>query len=97
MACVPTPTQLDDAPELAVLAALDTALDAAANMLVAMHSELRSGSPLDDELPLRPAVWVAYELTDRAHALRDAIRRYRIAVAIPYPRCPPCNAMAKDF
>ena len=25
MACVPTPTQLDDAPELAVLDALDTA------------------------------------------------------------------------
>jgi|APFre7841882630_1041343.scaffolds.fasta_scaffold460135_1 hypothetical protein len=97
MACIPTPDQLDDAPELAVLAVLEHALDAAANAVVAMHPELRSGCPLDDELPKNPAVWVAYELTDRARTLRDAIRRYRVAVTIPCPRCPSCNALAKGF
>ena len=97
MPSAPTPDQLDVAPELAVLAVLEIALHTAANTLVAMHSELRSGSPLDGELPCHPAVWVAYELTDRAHSLREAIRRYRIAVAIPCPRRPSGSAIAKDF
>jgi hypothetical protein len=93
----PTPDQLDDAPELAVLAVLEPALQATASALIAMHPELRSGCGLDDKSPRHPAVWVAYELTDRARALRDTIRRYRIALEIPCPRCPSCNAPAKDF
>jgi len=97
MPSAPTPDQLDAAPELAVLAVLESALDAAANTLVATHPGLRSGSPLDDELPRDPPVWVAYELTDRAHALRAAIRRYRIAVTIAWPRCPSCSATPRDF
>jgi hypothetical protein len=97
MDSIPTPDQLDDAPELAVLAVLESALDAATTAVIAMYPELRSGCPLDHELPRNPAVWVAYELTDRAHALRDAIRRYRIAITIPCPRCSSCNALVKGF
>ena len=97
MPSAPTPDELDAAPELAVLAVLESALDAATNTLVATHSELRSGSPLDEELPPNPAVWVGYELTDRAHALRAAIRRYRVAITIACPRSAARNAMARDF
>lgn len=96
MAYIPTPSHLDDAPELAVLAVLEPALEATTSAVIAMHPELRSGCSLDDQLPRNPAVWVAYDLTERARALRDAIRRYRIALAIPCPRCPTCNTPLKE-
>lgn len=97
MKSAPTPDQLDDAPQLAVLAVLELCLGAAVSAIIAMHPELRSGNGLEDEQPRRPAVWVGHELIGQSHALRDAIHRYRIALEIPCPRCHSCNALSKDF
>jgi hypothetical protein len=68
------PKQVHQAPELLVLAHLDTALWTLDIALVAAHPELLDelARPRD-----RPSLKAARLLSDRAHALRRAIERYR--------------------
>ena len=74
---LPTPDELNDAPELAVLAVLDTAIEAAARALVVTHPEL-----WDDWGPRckQEPVVSACRLLSRAHKLQAALDRYRRAV-----------------
>ena len=77
---IPTPGDLADAPELAILAALDRTLDLAAAALACEYPELAD--------PERPywlgspprAVPAAVTLLRRAHQLQRALRTYRKAV-----------------
>lgn len=73
----PTPPELAENPELAVLALLDAALDLAVSALLALYPELA-----DPERPYwirrpSPDLDRAATLTRRAHALQDAIAAYR--------------------
>lgn len=73
----PTPPDLAENPELAILTLLDTALDLAVGALLALYPELA-----DPERPYwigAPSVACdrAAGITTRAHSLRDAIARYR--------------------
>jgi len=77
---IPTPDDLADSPELAILAALDHTLELAASALACAHPEL-----LDPERPywLGPptrAVTVAQTLVRRTRGLQRALRAYREAV-----------------
>jgi hypothetical protein len=77
----PTPPDLAESPELAVLALLDATLDLAVSALLALYPELAD--------PERP-YWIdgpsaarnrAQTIATRAHALRDAIAAYRRTLA----------------
>ena len=79
---IPTPDDLDDAPELAILAALDHTLELAASALACAHPEL-----LDPERPYwlgspTRAVTTAQTLVCRTRRLQRALRAYRNAVEI---------------
>ena len=73
----PTPPDLAESPELAVLALLDAALELAVSALLALYPEIAD--------PERP-YWIdapsaardrAATITSRAYSLRDALARYR--------------------
>jgi hypothetical protein len=72
---IPTPTDLDDHPELAVLAVLDAALHASVFAVIAVHPPLRDHDPRTGHLP--DSHWVASVLIPLAHQLQDAIAGYR--------------------
>ena len=75
----PDPADLFQSPELAVLAALDGALRAAAAALYAANPELLGDGP-----PARvahpPQVWIADALVGRARDILADLERYRTAV-----------------
>lgn len=71
-----TPDDLDQAPELAVLAVLDASLDQAVLALIAQHREVTDS---DDLVGLPPVTWLADVLASAAEHLRHLIERYRIA------------------
>lgn len=74
---MPTPYELGVDPELAVLAVLDTALEATARALISAYPSL-----CDDERPpskTEPDV-SAYRLLQSANKLQTAIARYREAL-----------------
>ena len=88
---MPIPPQLDDAPELAVLAVLDTALEASALALFA------SDPGLYDDWRVRPRVEPqisAYRLLSRIGKLQVAVARYREEV-LREP--PPALSAAPDL
>jgi hypothetical protein len=70
------PDNLDEAPELAVLAVLDATLDQSILALIAQHRELVES---DDLVGLPPVVWVADLLTSAARHLQHLLERYRLA------------------
>jgi len=79
---MPTPDDLVDAPELAILAALDRTLDLAVRALVCEHPELT-----DPERPywLRPTsrmALAAKTLVDQTTDLKHALIDYRESVEI---------------
>lgn len=76
---LPTPDDLDHAPELAVLAVLDSALATAQTTLLWTHAELRSG---DDACPhpQTAALWVARAMLPMLGVLGQQIERYRQAL-----------------
>lgn len=82
ISAIPTPDELDDNPELAVLSALDANLMAARSALLAAWGELRSGNGLDQELPAHPAVWLAAQLIADADAMSESLVRYRTALQV---------------
>jgi hypothetical protein len=79
---IPTPDDLDQSPELAVLAVLDAVIESARSALVASHAELRSGNGLDNEMPSHPAVWIASALLDQFDTLQSSLERYRTALRL---------------
>ena len=74
---VPTPRQLNQCPELGVLALLDLALDLATRELVAVHPLLIADDPpywlADDS----PPGHVARLMLPTIHQLRDSLKEYR--------------------
>jgi hypothetical protein len=78
---IPTPAELDEAPELALLHALDEILDLVPRVLVAAHPELA-----DPDAPF----WVreaprttrkANDIVATTHRLQQHLRDYRTAIA----------------
>jgi len=84
---LPTPDDLDNGPELAILAVLETALRTASTVLISIHPELRSGMGLDDSLPSAPVVWIAENLIQQADLLELLVDRYRAALRVPLSFC----------
>jgi hypothetical protein len=77
---IPTPDEIDRAPELAILAALDHTLELAAAALACAHPELcdpERPSWLDS--PTRSTA-IAKTLVQRTRRLQRALRAYRRAV-----------------
>jgi hypothetical protein len=74
------PTELLDAPELAILAVLDETLQQTIYALFAAHPELVSGDSLEAYRDVTPEAWLADAIYNHANALQYAIERYRGAV-----------------
>ena len=71
-----TPDDLDQAPELAVLAVLDATLDQAVLAVIAQHREITDSNGL---VGLPPVAWVADQLTVAMRDLHRILLRYREA------------------
>ena len=79
---VPTPYDIADAPELALLHALDEILDLLPRTLVAAHPELG-----DPEAPFRAretsrTLRKANDIVATAHRLQKHLRAYRAAITL---------------
>jgi hypothetical protein len=79
MNSLPDPQALDEAPELAALAVLDTALAVASNALFAAHRELQFGHFAELDSPGLQA-FAADALLLHIHALQSALTRYFAAL-----------------
>ena len=75
---IPTPQQLDNAPELAVLVALDAVLRAAEFAVIAVHPPMRDADGTAHEDP-PDSYWVATVLVTLAGQLHQAIGAYHAA------------------
>jgi hypothetical protein len=84
----PTPPEIERAPEVALLAALDHALDIAAAAVVAAHPNLLDDEPAYRHLD-RPEMKAADAILTRARRLRDALDRYRRAIALLHANVDP--------
>jgi hypothetical protein len=76
----PTPPEVERAPEVALLAVLDRALDATVAAIIAAHPNLADGEPYYRRLD-RPEARAADAILARAARLRDALHRYRRVLA----------------
>ncbi len=74
----PSPPQLVDHPELAVLAALDSTLRLVENALLATHARLRERVAGGDD---DPAAWTASLILVHATVMAELLARYRHDVA----------------
>jgi hypothetical protein len=84
---IPTPDDLDRAPELAILAALEHTLELAARALACAHPELRDPDSPNSHRPNPPGLAIANTLARRSRALQRALRTYRRAVELgPRPQ-----------
>lgn len=88
----PTPTDLVEFPQLAVLELLQTALGQTCAALMAAHPELASYEPMDHSLEVD---WlVAEHLLIVAGALERLVKSYRQTLQITYgsrPAAPPAD------
>jgi hypothetical protein len=79
------PDEISAAPELAILEAVDAALDTALAAIIAANPELLGHDPFErdfDDTPPPPArLYAADAIIYQTHAMRSAIDRYRCAVA----------------
>ena len=78
----PTPDDLECAPELAILAALDHTLELAIAALVCAHPELRDPERPYGLGPPTHSLTLAKTLVRRTHGLQRAICAYRKALEI---------------
>ncbi len=79
---LPTPDELVDAPELAILYALDQILILAPRVLVTAHPELAdTGAPFWVIEASKPTQ-IAADIVAEAHGLQRLIRAYRRAVSL---------------
>lgn len=78
------PDEITAAPELAILEAVDAALDTAVAAIIAANPELLGHDPFErdfDDMPAPPArLYAADAIVYQTHAIRSAIDRYRCAV-----------------
>ncbi len=75
------PDEIAAAPELAILAAVDAALDTAIAAVIAAHPTLVGPDPFDEvPAPGAPPLYLASVIVAQAHALRVALDLYRCAV-----------------
>lgn len=79
---IPSPRDLIEVPQLAMLTALANTLDLVDSTLVAAHDELIGDVDTDD-----PRLWLADVVLAQSAALATAIRRYRDALDAPRRRC----------
>jgi hypothetical protein len=94
---IPTPDDLDHAPELAILAALDHTLAVSVAALAGAHPELGDPErPYWLGLPSR-SVTIAKTLIRRALGLQRTIRAYRRALEIRRPQVDSTNRDDLDF
>ena len=73
---LPTPEALDQSPELAVLALLDSALQVARTALLCVHGELRSIEGLENRNAVPTSTLVAHALIALADVLSCHITLY---------------------
>jgi hypothetical protein len=78
----PTVPELDNAPELAVLAVLLAVIDIAGDALLAAHPDL-ADHDRPYWFPTPAAIVHAHRLLRCSASLRRAVHRYRVAVAAP--------------
>ncbi len=78
---LPTPDELVDAPELAILHALDQILSLAPRVLVTAHPELADGEAPFWAVEASKATKTAADIVADAHRLQRRIRAYRRAVS----------------
>jgi hypothetical protein len=76
----PAPPEIEHAPEVALLAVIDHALDILAAAVVAAHPNLTDDEPFYRQLH-RPEVKAADAILTHARRLRVALGRYRRAIA----------------
>lgn len=86
----PTPEELEDAPELAVLALLDANLEIALRALVSAHPQLADPDRPAWTLDQSPSGRAAKTFLARAKGLHRALETYRDAVAL-HRDIPPNN------
>lgn len=81
---VPSPADLIalGASELAILAALDTTLEASIAAVLFANPEVLHASPYDDCAAQTPEVWIAEAFVAEARTLRAIIDRYRHAIYV---------------
>ena len=81
---VPTAAEMIDreAPELAILAALDTTLRATVVSLLVANPELLRVDPSEQYESYPSRVWIADTLVAEARSLRTIIARYRHAIEV---------------
>ena len=85
---VPTPGDMIDlgASELAILAALDTTLEASVAAMLFANPEVLHADPYDECESHTPEVWIAEAFVAEARALRAIIDRYRHAIYVANER-----------
>ncbi len=82
---LPTPPEIEQAPEIALLSVLQRTLDVTVYALLAIHPYLTADEPCYRHLDL-PEINAADAVLAHAHRLRDALDRYRRAIAELYAR-----------
>lgn len=79
------PEDISVAPELAILEAVDAALDTALAAIVAANPELLGHDPFERDFADTPAppprLYAADAIVYQTHAMRSAIDRYRCALS----------------
>ena len=75
------PDGLHDAPELALVAVLDAALQQTTYALFAIHPELTGIRALGECWSSGPDLWAADAVYDHITSLQHALERYRQAIA----------------
>ncbi|MEW5705154.1 MAG: hypothetical protein AB1781_11310 [Pseudomonadota bacterium] len=92
---LPTPPELDEAPERAILAALEATLHLTMATLAADYPEIFETEGLrETEHPFLPA-WVADAIASQSRALLDTLETYRHALEVNNRR--PAQLPADDF
>jgi hypothetical protein len=86
---IPDSTDLDDAPERALLAVLDVALAMAELALLSEHPTARTPDPWEDESSAPLVVVAARDVLHAVRALRCRLRCYEHTVAL-FPPPSPC-------
>jgi len=71
----PDCNQLQDAPQLAIVAAVDSLLDNLAAVLLAVHPEI-----LADHHSNSPVVWLADLVASEGRRMQNYLHRYRTAL-----------------
>ena len=75
---LPSTLQLVDAPELAALHVLESALDIAELALIAAYPELEDGLYLEHPVTLSTDAWLADAVIVHVAGLQTALARYRL-------------------